>query len=460
MSDTLLEGTTPGAADTGPEVTPLGEGRMVREDYWREVHRLFHVERRSKSEIARRLALDRKTVRGILHEAGWQPYARAARTDTLLAEHVSYLQTRAPQVQYSARILFQELRQARGYRGSYETVKRFVRPLRAVEQAAERVAMRFETPPGQQSQIDWGQARIHFRTHPVVLHVFILTLGYSRRSFHEPCLGETLSQFLDAHERAFDYFGGHTREHLYDRPRTVCQPGSDGRVVWNATFKQFADYWGFEPHLCRAYRAQTKGKVESGVKYLKRNFLPGRRFLDDQDLREQLRQWQREIADVRIHGTTHERPADRFVCERSHLIATAGQPAFRFEASQPRRVAEDYLVSFETNRYSVPFTLIGQTVDVTRRGSRLQITHRGRLVAEHEELIGKYQLRIRPEHGPGAIARTARRVASALPSARGALSSPEVEIRDLAIYEALTGDTDIAAPRPIVDPDAILAVRS
>src|SRR5678815_5650963 len=131
MSDALLEGTTSAAPDTGPEVIPLGEGRMVREDCWREVHRLFHVERRSKSEIARQLALDRKTVRGILLEAAWQPYARAERLDTLLAEHTRYLQTRAPQVQYSARILFQELRQARGYRGSYETVKRFVRPLRA-----------------------------------------------------------------------------------------------------------------------------------------------------------------------------------------------------------------------------------------------------------------------------------------------------------------------------------------
>jgi len=58
---------------------------------------------------------------------------------------------------------------------------------------------------------------------------------------------ETLSQFLDAHERAFDYFGGHTREHLYDRSRTVCQLGGDGRIIWNATFKPFADYWGFEP---------------------------------------------------------------------------------------------------------------------------------------------------------------------------------------------------------------------
>jgi len=437
MTETLLTDPTSVYADTGPEVTPPGEGRMVREDCWREVHRLFHVERRSKSEIARQLQLDRKTVRGILDEAAWQPYTRAGRSDTLLGEHARFLHARAPEVQYSARILFQELRQAHGYRGSYETVKRFVRPLRTAEQAAERATVRFETPPGQQSQIDWGQARIHFRYRPIILHVFILTLGYSRRSFHEPCVGETLSQFLDAHERAFDYFGGHTLEHLYDRPRTVCQPAGDGRVVWNATFKQFADYWGFEPHLCRAYRAQTKGKVESGVKYFKGNFLPGRSFVDDQDLREQIGQWQAEIADVRIHGTTHERPADRFAREQSALIATASQPGFRLEASQPRRVADDYLVSFETNRYSVPFTLIGQTVEVARRGGRLHITHRGGLVAEHDELAGKYQLRVRPEHGPGAIARTARRIPSTLSIGHGRGAPPDVEIRDLAIYEAL-----------------------
>jgi transposase len=439
MSETLLAGAVAAGGDTGPEVISLGEGRMVREDGWRQVHRLFHVERRAKADIARQVGLDRKTVRAILQAEAWQPYTRAEAADTLLAAHTTYLQSRAPQVQYSARILFQELRQSRGYRGSYETVKRFVRPLRDVEQAAERAAVRFETPPGQQSQIDWGQARIFYRSQPVTLHVFILTLGYSRRSFHEPCLGETLSQFLDAHERAFEYFGGHTRAHLYDRPRTVCQPGRDGRVVWNATFKQFADYWGFEPHRCRAYRAQTKGKVESGVKYFKRNFLPGRTFVDEQDLREQLGQWQAEIADVRIHGTTHERPAARFAREQSALIATGGQPGFRLEASQPRRVADDDLVSFETNRYSVPFTLIGQLVEVTRRSGRLHLTHRGRLVAEHEELLGKYHVRIRPEHGPGAIARTARRVHSSPGvGSPGRRALPEVEIRDLEIYDTLS----------------------
>src|SRR5260370_19802759 len=206
MSETtLLTGLAPTDGDTSPEVTSLGEGRMVREDCWREVHRLFHVERRSKSEIARHARLDRKTVRTILGEAAWQPYVRTERAETLLADHARYLQTRAPQVQYSARILFQELRQARGYCGSYETVKRFVRPLRAAEQAAERATVRFETPPGHQSQIDWGQARIHFGSRPVILHVFILTLGYSRRSFHEPCLAETLSQFLAPHARPFAY---------------------------------------------------------------------------------------------------------------------------------------------------------------------------------------------------------------------------------------------------------------
>jgi len=170
----------------------------------------------------------------------------------------------------------------------------------------------------------------------------VLTLGFSRRSYYQPCLNEALPQFLEAHERAFEYFGGHTREHLYDRPRTVCQGTAEGRVLWNATFRSFADYWGFEPRLCQPYRAQTKGKVESGVKYLRRNFLPGRTFVDDVDLDEQLRQWMTEIADQRIHGTTHERPIDRFVEEHRHLVDTAGHPSFRLEARQPRVVAEDY----------------------------------------------------------------------------------------------------------------------
>ncbi len=77
----------------------------------------------------------------------------------------------------------------------------------------------------------------------------------------------------------------------------------------------FARYWGFDPRLCRPYRAQTKGKFESGVKYFKRNFLPGREFLDDQHFGEELLAWMGAIADQRINGTTHERRIDRFTAE-------------------------------------------------------------------------------------------------------------------------------------------------
>ena len=428
---------------------------MVRQERWDEIHRLASSERMAIAEIARRLELDRKTVRRCLREPDWEPYRRPPRPDTLLVPHAAYLTERAPRVGYSAQILFQELRQ-RGYAGSYDTVKLFVRPLRAAGLSAERALLRFETPPGQQSQIDWGTATVPFRAQPRVLHVFVLTLGFSRRSYYQGCPNETLPQFLDAHEQAFAYFGGHTQEHLYDRPRTVCQGTIGGRIIWNPTFRAFADYWGFDPRLCQPYRAQTKGKVESGVKYFKHNFLPGRAFVDDIDFDEQLREWMTTVADVRIHGTTHERPIDRFTQEQALLLPTASQPSFRLEAPLTRIVADDWLVSIDTNRYSVPFLLTGQTVEVHRRAGTLRFLHRGTQVAEHPELAGRYQLRILPEHGPGAIARTARhRCSTALPP-RPASAVPIVEVRDLALYDALLGDTDIAAPlvRVAVAPNA------
>lgn len=420
------------------QATHLEEGFMVGQDRWQEIHRLHQHEHVPIAEIARRLDLDRKTVRNCLRQEAWQPYERPARTDTLLVEHAEYLRDRAPKVGYSAQVLWQELRQ-RGFAGSYQTVKRFVRPLRTAETLAERASVRFETPPGQQSQVDWGAARVHFRHQRVVVHFFVLTLGYSRRHYMEPALNERVPQFLDAHERAFDHFGGHTREHLYDRPRTICRPDGEGGVVWNPTFQSFARYWGFEARLCRPYRAQTKGKVESGVKYIKRNFLAGRSFIDLQDTSEQWAQWNATVADVRVHGTTHQLPLERFAAEVDQLMPRAARPGFKLEACFVRIVAEDFLVSFDTNRYSVPFPLIGHTVEVERRDGQVRIHHRGKLVATHAELPGRYGLVVLPEHGPGAVARNARLRRASNPDSLFAPSREAftVEQRDLATYDAL-----------------------
>jgi len=425
----------------------LEDLRMVTRELWDEIRRLHRVDGLSVSALARRFGLDRKTVRRCLRDTEWRPYRRAARHDTLLAAHEAFLRERAAEVNFSAQILFQELRAMRGYQGSYDTVKRFVVPLRAAASRGDLCLTRFETPPGWQAQIDWGQARVWFRDRPLVQHLFVMTLGYSRRTFCRGLPNERLGNFLDAHEQAFEHFGGRAHEHLYDRPRTVCHPGPEGRAVWNRTFKAFADYWGFEPRLCRPYRAQTKGKVESGVKYVKHNFLPGRRFFDQADFDEQLVQWTAEIADLRLHGTTHERPIDRFAREQPRLTPTQGQPSFRHQARVSRVVAGDYLVAYDTNRYSVPFHLVGQTVELTPRNDRIEIRHRGAVVACHPVRGGRHQLIILPEHGPGAIARNARRHFSRQgPSHRETADRLEVEIRDLAIYDQLAATGQAVRP--------------
>ena len=289
------------------------------------------------SEIARTTDLDRKTVRRCLRQREWTPYRRAPAGETLLTAHLPWLKERAPQVNYSAQILFQELHASRGYAGGYDTVRNAVRPLRVEAAAASLTQCRFETDPGEQAQADWGQVRIRFDAGPAEVHIFVLTLGYSRRAWAEGYEHERMESLLAAHENGFAHLGGVTREILYDRMRTVIQGDPGGKRHWNPTFKAFAGHWGFEPRVCRPYRAQTKGKVESGVKYVKRNFLPGRTFRDLADFNEQLRAWLTEIADCRRHGTTHEPPIERYARECDALIRLAGRASFLQAMRRERR---------------------------------------------------------------------------------------------------------------------------
>lgn len=410
---------------------------MVGKERWEQIQRL-RAAGQSVSAIARQLELDRKTVRYWLRQSEWRPYRRAGKDETVLSAHRAWLVRRAPQVSYSARILYQELVSQRGYQGGYDTVKIAVRPLREEAALAALTQRRFETGPGQQAQIDWGQIKVRFETGAAVVHIFVMTLGYSRRAYVEGFEHERLASLLAAHEHAFEHFGGRCAELLYDRMRTVILGTEAGKARWNPTFEAFAKHWGFESRVCRAYRAQTKGKVESGVKYVKGNFVPGRVFRDLDDFNEQLRQWSQDIADVRIHGTTHQRPIERFAQEAAALVPCAGQASFLQAMVRERVVAEDWLISIDSNRYSVPCRLIGKTVQVVRAGGLWQIRHRGELVAEHAVLAGRHQLSMLPGHGPGAAARNARqRYAQLSERAQSAPTMAEVETRDLQIYEQM-----------------------
>jgi transposase len=416
------------------------EAPVLGQQQWEEVH-----SRRSRgqsiSAISRELELDRKTVRSCLEQPRWQPYRRSLGTSQLDA-HRDWLEQRAPQVNHSARILWQELRSQRGFAGSYVIVRRAVVPLRLAASVASLTQCRFETGPGEQAQCDWGQITVPLGGLRTKIHVFVMTLGYSRRGFALGFLHERMGDLLAAHEAAFAHFGGRCEFLLYDRMRTVVvgsQADSEGRTrpKLNTTFDAFASYWGFTPRLCQPYRAQTKGKVESGVKYVKRNFVPGREFRDLEDFNAQLAAWQLEVADVRVHGTTHQRPIERFAREAPALVPTASQASFLQAMVRERVVAEDWLVAIDGNRYSVPFGLIGKTVQVVRQGGSWVIRHRGAVVAEHAVVAGRGHLSVQPGHGPGAAARNARQRYAAPVDAPVTDASREVEVRDLSVYEQL-----------------------
>ena len=185
-----------------------------------------------------------------------------------------YLEERLSAGVWNAAVLLRELRE-RGYAGGYTVLKDYLRPKR--EAARMTAVRRFETPPGRQAQVDWGHlGTLEMDGKESKLSGFTFTLGYSRMLMAEVALDQKLGTVLRMHEEAFRQFGGVPEEILYDRMKTVWMELDErGEIVWNPVFLDFARYWGFTPRLCRPYRAQTKGKVESGVKYVRRNFLCG-----------------------------------------------------------------------------------------------------------------------------------------------------------------------------------------
>src|SRR5882672_10041126 len=297
----------------------------------------------AKKAIAQELDLDIKTVRKWSAEE-WVPQRRAAR-GSKLAPFEEWICRRFPEVGYNAMVLYREL-QASGYDGAYVTVQRFVKPLREMAKP-EQATARFETAAGQQSQVDWGMIRVWLGEQQIKVHLFVMVLGFSRRIFVKGYEHERLENLLAGHEAAFERFGGRTATLLYDNPRTIVlsKDEANGTVEWNRRFKDRMDFYGAEIKLCRYYRAQTKGKVESGVKYVKRNALAGKRFASMDELNAWLEQWALTIADQRIHGTTHQKPAERFEREeRDKMIAVDARPPARESRTTSRRVSHDAFV--------------------------------------------------------------------------------------------------------------------
>ena len=226
----------------------------------------------------------------------------------------------------SAARLFDEVRVA-GYPGGLAQLQVFVRRVRPRPPAEEVV--RFETPPGQQAQVDFATFRFPWGRR----YAFLLVLGYSRLLWLQFYPRQTMATVIEALEAAFTYLGGVPRELLFDQMRSVIVDDareSGGRLLENPEFLRFATHWGFRIRACRPYRAQTKGKVERPVRYVRDNLVYGREFLGDGDLNAQALLWLDATANTRVHGTTSEVPRTRF--ERDERAVLQPMPAGRYTA--------------------------------------------------------------------------------------------------------------------------------
>jgi transposase len=386
--------------------------------------------------ISRLLGFDRKTIRKyLLKPDGTPAYGPRAARPSKLDAFKPYIEERQRAGVWNAQVLLRELK-ARGYAGGYTILKDWLQPQR---ESAQTVAVRrFETPPGKQAQVDWGHlGAIEINGQERKLNGFAFTLGYSRAMMAEAALDQKLGTLLKMHEEAFRQLGGVPEEILYDRMKTVWMEIDErGEVVWNPVFLDFARYWGFTPRLCRPYRAQTKGKVESGVKYVRRNFLCGLQGREPSclpDLNAQLRAWVWEVANQRVHGTTHEQVAMRWNVDRFNLLPLDGRPPYPYADDELRKVARDAYVSWQGSRYSVPWIYAGKQVWVRDHSGEVEVHYGCERIAVHGQARRKHAVITQADHHRG-IPLGARRDGKILVRIQD--TAPAVEIRPLAAYES------------------------
>ena len=211
---------------------------------------------------------------------------------------------------------------AAGYEGGITQLRDFIRRFRPPPEPV----VRYETVPGHQAQVDFAYCRLPWG----VRYALLIVLGHSRQLWVRFYPRQDLRTLLYGLEACFTEWGGGPKECLFDQMKSVVTRDerlAGGSLTKNLELSRFARHFGFRVRACRPYRAKTKGKVERPIRYLRDNFLYGRRFLSDADLNDQVAHWLATVANVREHATTKWVPSERFATiEQATLQPLPGRP--------------------------------------------------------------------------------------------------------------------------------------
>ena len=331
------------------------------------------------SQIAAELTLDERTVAKWIEEDQYRqrkPVQCNSKLDPFKGDIARMLETHP----YTAAQLLQRIRED-GFDGGYTIVKEYVRKIRPKPKKAYLV---LSFAPGQCAQVDWGSygsVRVGDTTRR--LSFFVMVLCYSRMMYVEFTVSQTMEHFLSCHQNAFSYFGAVAERMMVDNLKSAVLKRTLGNdPVLNPKYLDFANHYGFTIAPCGVGKGNEKGRVESGVGYVKKNFLSGLQIGDFKDLKPAALHWLDTVANVRTHGETGRKPVEMLQEERPHLHRLPAHP-YDIATICQVRASRQFRVVLDTNRYSVPAELSGQPLTMKAYPDRVCLYHQEKLVSRH-----------------------------------------------------------------------------
>jgi len=291
--------------------------------------------------------------------AGFPEENRPPGRQSHCASHTEFIQDKLD-VGLSAQRIFQDLVSEKGFPGSYSSVKRYVRRLGATTPLPFR---RIECAPGEEAQVDFGAGPwVVEDGHKRRTHVLRITLSHSRKSYSEAIFRQTTEHFIRCLENAYRAFGGVSTTLVVDNLKAAVKNPDWFDPELNPKIVAFARHYGIVILPTKPYTPRHKGKIESGIKYVKNNALKGRRFASLAEVNRFLAHWEASVADTRIHGTTKKHVRTVFeTLERPALQPLPADP-FPFFHEARRKVHRDGHVEVAKAYYSVPPEYLGRTV--------------------------------------------------------------------------------------------------
>jgi hypothetical protein len=226
-----------------------------------------------------------------------------------------------------------------------------------------------------------------------------MRLSYSRLDYYEIVYDQRVETFIQGHIHAFDYFGGVPQYVKIDNLKAAILKANFYEPIYQELYKNFASHYGFHPLPCRIRRPNDKGKVESGIKYVKNNFFSGRKFSDEKDAKERLSRWNTKN-NHRIHGTTRKVPQEVFEKEEKVKLIPLPQEEFKLASVGIRKVYHDCHIYVDYNYYSVPFEYVGKEVEIELSKNLLKVFYQGKEIALHSRLSDRGKFSTNNSHYP------------------------------------------------------------